>query len=191
MSRRNVSSSPARGAGERTLGHDRILARPVPFALLTRSIHAKRNRPVTSGPRWCLKYTNPDRTKRVLRRTCRNENPTNRLAAGVGGRAGDAARQREGADPRPRRYGGRAPADAVDGRGEGLPLRGTQRTGEPGGPVRGPQTADRLPRLLRTGRRHLPGVRRRLPGAGLHRLLLRCRPGRTPGPPERADTNLL
>ncbi len=50
-----------------------------------------------------------------------------RLAAGVGGRPRIAVRQGEGADPRPRRYGGRAPADGVDGRGEGVPLQGTNR----------------------------------------------------------------
>ena len=60
-----------------------------------------------------------------------------------------------------------AEADAVDGRGQGLPLRGTQRTGEPGGPVRWPQTADRLPRLLCAGRHHLSGIWRRLPRSGL------------------------
>jgi hypothetical protein len=38
--------------------------------------------PVPSGPRWCLKHTNPDRTKRVPKETCRNEDPANRLAAG-------------------------------------------------------------------------------------------------------------
>jgi hypothetical protein len=48
---------PRAGAGERTLGHDRLLAWPVPFALLTGSDQsARRKSPVPSGPRWCLKH---------------------------------------------------------------------------------------------------------------------------------------
>ena len=86
----------------------------------------------------------------------------NCLAPGVAGCPRGATRQGEGADARSRRDGGRAPADAVDGRGEGVPLRRTPWTGEPCGPVRG-RGADRLPRLLCAGRHHLPSVGRRLP----------------------------
>ena len=46
------------GAGERTLGQDRILAWPVPFALLTGSDQSAKEAPVPSEPRWCLKHRN-------------------------------------------------------------------------------------------------------------------------------------
>ena len=53
MSRRNASPLSPRGRGERTLGHDRSLAWPVPFALLTGiDQSARRNRrflPNTGG----------------------------------------------------------------------------------------------------------------------------------------------
>jgi hypothetical protein len=51
------------GAGERSLGHDGILAWPVPFARLTGSDpnRAEKESPVPSGPRWCLdKQTQTD-----------------------------------------------------------------------------------------------------------------------------------
>ena len=54
-----------------------------------------------------------------------------RIAAAVGSRAPAAAGEGEGADPRPRRAGRRAPADAVDGGGEGLCVRRTERQSEP------------------------------------------------------------
>ena len=50
--------------------------------------------------------------------------------------AGSSAHQGEGAHPRPRRAGRRAPPDAADGGREGLPLRGPGRPGEPARPVR-------------------------------------------------------
>ena len=121
-----------------------------------------------------------------LKEESRNEYPTDRVAAGVERRPRRTAGEGEGADPRPRRAGGRAPPDAVDGGGEGVHVRRPGRRGEPARPVRRPPPADRLPRLLRAGRHHLPGVGRRVPGAGLRRLLLRRRPGRAPRPPERA-----
>jgi hypothetical protein len=74
----------------------------------------------------------------------------------------------------------------VDGRREGLPLRGPGRPGEPARPVRAAPAADRLPLLLRAGRDHLRGGGRGVPGAGLRRLLDDHRPGRPPRPPERA-----
>ena len=74
----------------------------------------------------------------------------------------DAARERllvkEKEHKRPRRAGRRAPPDAVDGRGEGLQIRRPGRPGEPARPVRGPPPADRLPRLLRAGRHHVPAA---------------------------------
>ena len=44
------------GAGERSLGHDGILAWPVPLVRLTVSdpIRAEQESPVPPGPRWCL-----------------------------------------------------------------------------------------------------------------------------------------
>ena len=66
----------------------------------------------------------------------------------------------------------KAPADAMDGGREGLPVRRPDGPGEPRRPVRGPSPADRLPRLLRAGRHDLPAQRRRVPAAGLRRLLL-------------------
>ena len=96
----------------------------------------------------------------------------------MGGRPRGAAGQGEGADPRPRRAGRRAPPDAADGRREGVPLRGPGRPGEPARPVRGAPPADRLPLLLRARRGRL--ARERLP-----RLLVRRRPGRPPRPSER------
>ena len=104
--------------------------------------------------------------------------PTDRLARGVGRRARGAAREGEGAHPRPRRAGRRAAPDAADGRREGVPLRGPGRPGEPARPVRRPPPADRLPLLLRARRRQV--ARERLP-----RLLVHGRPGRPPRPPER------
>ena len=89
-----------------------------------------------------------------------------------------AAGQGEGADPRPRCAGRRAPPDAEDGRREGLPLRGPGRTGEPARPVRRAPSADRLPLLLRARRG-------RLARAGLPRLLHDGRPGRPPRASER------
>jgi hypothetical protein len=83
-----ASSVSSAGGGERTLDHDRVLAWPVPFAFLTGSDESARKEIAGSfRPRWCLKHTNPDRTKRVPKETCRNEDPANRLAAGVAGRA--------------------------------------------------------------------------------------------------------
>ena len=110
---------------------------------------------------------------------------TDRLAGGVGGSPPRAAGRGEGAHPRPRRHGGQAPTDAVDGGREGLPVRGAGRPCEPGRPVRRPSPADRVPRLLRARRHDVPAEWRLVPGAGLRRLLLRRRPGRPPGPPER------
>ena len=52
-----------------------------------------------------------------------------RAAPRVGGRPPRAPGQGEGADPRPRRAGRRAPAHAVDGRREGLHLRRSGRAG--------------------------------------------------------------
>ena len=101
-----------------------------------------------------------------------------RVAAGVGGRPRGAAGEGEGADPRPRRAGRRAPPDAEDGRREGVRVRGPGRPGEPARPVRGAPPADRLPLLLRARRGRL--ARARLP-----RLLVRRRPGRPPRAPER------
>ncbi len=55
---------------------------------------------------------------------------------------------------------------------------GPERQSEPARPVRGPPSADRLPRLLRARRA-------RLAGACLHRLFARGRPGLPPRPSER------
>jgi hypothetical protein len=107
-----------------------------------------------------------------------DENPPDRRPAGVGGRARAAAGEGEGADPRPGRAGGAAPADAVAAGGEGLRVRRAQGPGEPARPVRGPPSAGHLPRLLRAGRGRL--ARPRVP-----RLLADGRPGRRPRPPER------
>ena len=109
-----------------------------------------------------------------------------RLAGGMDRRAGEAAREGEGAHAGRRRAGRRASPDAVDGGGEGVHVRWPGWPGQPARPVRRPPPAGRLPRLLRAGRHHLPGVGRRVPGAGLRRLLLCGRPGRAPRPPERA-----
>src|SRR4029453_12234928 len=73
------------------------------------------------------------------------------LAEGVGDCATKASREGEGVDPRSRRVGGRAPADAVDGRGKGVQVRRAQREGEPARPVRRPSPIDCLPRVLRAG----------------------------------------
>ena len=65
----------------------------------------------------------PDAGKSLERST---GHATDRVAAGVGGRARGTAGQGEGAHPRPRCAGRRAPPDAADGRREGLPLRGAR-----------------------------------------------------------------
>ena len=59
-------------------------------------------------------------------------------------------------------------------------VRRPGRVGEPARPVRGAPSADRLPLLLRPGCDDDEG--RRLPGAGLRRLLVRSRT-RSPIPP--------
>ena len=53
---------------------------------------------------------------------------------------------------------------------------------EPSRPVRGSPPADRLPRLLRAGRHHVPRSGRRVPGASLRGLLIRS-PTRSRTPP--------
>ena len=57
--------------------------------------------------------------------------PPDRVAAGLGGRAQATACEGEGAYPRPRRAGGRAPAHAVDAGEQKLCLRGAEGQGEP------------------------------------------------------------
>src|ERR1700756_5181763 len=81
-------------------------------------------------------------TARTDKEIC-DEDPTDRLAAGVGGRAPAAAREGEGADPLPGRHGRRAPANAVARRGEGVRVRRAPGQVEPARPVRGPPSADR------------------------------------------------
>ena len=76
-------------------------------------------------------------------------------------------------------------------RGEGLPFRGTRWAGESGGPVRGPQAVDCLPCFLCTGRHHLSGVGRRIPGAGLRRLLLGADQVAHPARLNARDTTLV
>src|SRR5262245_24986530 len=81
----------------------------------------------------------------------RREPAGSRVTGRVGGGPQGAAREGEGADPRPRRAERRAPAPA-DGRGrEGLRLRGTRRRGDPARPVRRPPPADRGPLHVRPG----------------------------------------
>src|ERR1700746_4228361 len=104
----------------------------------------------------------------------------------MGCRPPGAAGRGEEADPRARCAGRQTPPDAVDGGGERVPLRRPGGPGEPSRPVRGSPTADRLPRLLRARRHHIPTGGRRLPGACLRGLLIPRRPGRAPRPPERA-----
>ena len=118
-----------------------------------------------------------------LKEETAHEDTPDRLPAGVARGLGANAGEGEGVHPGARRAGGPTPADAVDGRGEGLPLRRAERAGEPARPVPGPPPADRLPRLLRAGHHHLRRGRL-VPGPGLRRLLVRRRPGRAPGAPE-------
>ena len=103
------------------------------------------------------------------RRSCRRRS---------GGRPRGTAGGGEEAHPRARCAGRQAPPDAADGRGEGLPLRGPRRPGEPARPLRGAPPADRVPLLLRAGRR-------RLARAWLRRLLVSRRPGRSPRASQR------
>jgi predicted dithiol-disulfide oxidoreductase (DUF899 family) len=63
-------------------------------------------------------------------------------------------------------------------------VRRARRQGEPARPVRGPPSADRLPRLLRARRA-------RLAGACLHRLLAGRRPGRHLAHLNARDTTLV
>ena len=65
-------------------------------------------------------------------------------------------------------------------------VRGAGRAGEPGRPVRGPPPADRLPRLLRAGRHHLPGAGGSYPERACVGCSFGRRPGRAPRPSERA-----
>src|SRR4029450_2808011 len=78
-----------------------------------------------------------------------HEDAPDRVGAGVGSRAPGTAGEGEAADPRPGRPGRRAPADAMAGRGQGVPVRGAPRHGQPARPVRGPAAVYSLPRLLR------------------------------------------
>src|SRR5262249_61394036 len=73
-----------------------------------------------------------DTSDRPKRRTARNAHTTDRVAAGVGGGARAVAREGESPDAGPRRARGRTPADALDGRREGVRVRRTGRQGEPG-----------------------------------------------------------
>ena len=75
----------------------------------------------------------------------------------------------------------------VDGGRQGLLVRRSVRAHEPRRLVRGPPPADRLPRLLRTGRHDLPRERRLVPAAGVRRVLPRSRPGGASRPPERTE----
>ena len=106
------------------------------------------------------------------------DTPPDRVAGRVGGCAPAAAREGEGADPRPGCDGCRASADAVDGRGEGVRVRWARGQGQPGRPLRGSPAADRLPRLLRARRLRLARAR-------LCRVLDGGRPSRPRRPPER------
>src|SRR6185312_1142828 len=108
---------------------------------------------------------------------------TDRLAAGVAVRPRAATGEGEGADPGQRRTRRRTAPDAADGRGEGVPLRGTERAGEPARPLRGTAPVDRLPLLLRARRRRLAPER-------LPRLLLHGRRSLQPRAPERARHHL-
>src|SRR5262249_5185011 len=56
----------------------------------------------------------------------RNEHTSDRVAGGLGGCAPADAREGKGPDAGPRHPGRRAPADAVDGRREGVRIRGPQ-----------------------------------------------------------------
>ena len=104
---------------------------------------------------------------------------SDRFATRLGRRARAASRNGEGGVPGPRRLGRRTAADAVVGGGQGLRIHWTQREGEPRRPVRGPPSADRLPRLLRA--RSVRLARPCLP-----RLLARGRSRLEPRPSERA-----
>src|SRR5262249_55047531 len=64
-----------------------------------------------------------------------DEDPADRVTAGVGCRRRAAAGRGEDVDARPRCAGGHAPPDAVDGGGEGVPLRRPGGPGEPSRPV--------------------------------------------------------
>jgi Bacterial protein of unknown function (DUF899) len=77
--------------------------------------------------------------------------PPDGVDAGVGGRAPATDRGGEEAHPRPRCAGRRAPPDAADGGGEGVPHRRPERAGEPARPVRGWPPADRLSLLFEPG----------------------------------------
>src|SRR6202035_3146835 len=71
------------------------------------------------------------------------------VIARMGGGATTAAREGKGVDPRPRRAGRRASADAVGCRGERLRVRRTQGQGESARPFRWPPSVDCLPRVPR------------------------------------------
>src|SRR5712692_1822654 len=96
--------------------------------------------------------------------------------------AAKAAGKGEGIDPRPRRAGRRASANALAGRGEAVPARRPPWKSEPARPLRRTPSVDRVPRVLRTGRA-------RLAGAWMRRLLLDGRPGGPRCPSERPRHN--
>ena len=108
----------------------------------------------------------------------RDEHTPGRVGAGMGGCAPATAREGEGIDPRPRRAGRLAAADAAARGGEGVRVRRTGRKSESGRRVPGAPPADRLSCVLRARRQ-------RLARACLHRLLLRGRSGCPPRPSER------
>ena len=99
---------------------------------------ARRDRPLDGRPRVAVGRPpggdqadgrgGAPRSRATPRGGDRHEHAPDRVAAGVGGRAPAAAREGEGADPRPRRAGRRAPADAVAGGG----ARSTRSTGPSG-----------------------------------------------------------